>query len=234
MDYTIWIPTIIGLISVLITVGVYFSTKKGKDLYCEIHPSISLDFERKFGEKIKVLYEDRPTNNVSMRQITLRNTGKGPIKRADIERPISFKFDEDTKLVKWEVINAKPDDIETKIDYDSKENKVELEFDLLNEGDEITLQFTSLGDKIKTPKISSGIAGVKEIRTFRRPKKEESADFLGHLYIGIGITLFLIALFGFLLKLISEADMITFSILGGGIFILGFGIRLGVKIGVKG
>lgn len=140
--------------------GIYYHKKK--KLLFLVGPSFSLvNIKESFKEKIKVLYNDYPVDNISSIQVIIQNSGNLPIMKKDIIVPIMFNFDEQIKIIDWKKISTKPEGLAVNINMQS-DTKVYCDFELLNPKYEIKLQFVCIGEEIKPPKIDATmIAGTK-------------------------------------------------------------------------
>jgi len=145
--------TLVILALIAILQSIYY--RKKKKLQFLLGPSFSLvNIKQSFKEKIKVLYENVPYDDLSSIQVTIRNSGNMPISKEDIIVPIKLNFDEKIKIIDWKKISTQPTELIFMINK-SNDNEVECNFELLNQNYEIKLQFVCVGGEIKYPEINA-------------------------------------------------------------------------------
>ena len=117
---------------------------------------------------IEIRYKGQPVSNLFVARATLKNTGTLPIRKADVIEPLAFTFGNDTELVRHPQISSlRPKNLKVAWKFDTtgspaKVNVAQLDFDLLNPGDELTAEFVCTG-KSSLPKLTTRIEGVSDV-----------------------------------------------------------------------
>jgi len=218
----IWqfIGAILALAAIFISIGLYLRQRRRKAMSYEIvsqTPLLSMEEEVK--GKLKILFEDEPVQKVHLIVAKVINSGNLSILPTDYQRPVSFGFDNEARVLTAEVIETNPDSLEASIGIEGK--KVVFEPTLLNEKDSITLKMlVSQFDGQVT--VDGRIVGVKDIRKFT----EWPVHFILATVIGFG--LFSISLIGFVLYLarlipteIAQAFLLPCFVLGSLLNVIG-------------
>lgn len=218
MDLTneqfIIILTVVLVILALITILQSIFYQKKKKLQFLLGPSFSLvNIKQSFKEKIKVLYENVPYDDLSSIQVTIRNSGNIPISKEDIIVPIKLNFDEKIRIIDFKKISTKPKGLIFDINK-SNDNEVICNFELLNQNYEITLQFVCVGDEIKYPEINATMIKGTYVDIVPYEKYlEEKNDFKNMKYLIF--TSFLGVAIIWLSSLIQNPYIILFSLVIG-------------------
>ena len=161
---TIGIPALLAFFTILVMVILHIRSKKKKKLTCILFPSLSLvDIRTEVKDRIKIYYDEKLVENLLMTKVKIRNNGNLPIRREDVIKPLEFEFGENLDVIDFGVIDTEPEGITVKLESNSENNLVRCVFDLLNAGDELTLQFVCLGESKELPNITARIEGVKQI-----------------------------------------------------------------------
>lgn len=134
---SIW--QILPALAILVPLILYFKTRKIKSLsYLIVTKESLLTVDEKLKQKITVLYENKPIENISLIIIRLLNTGNEPIKSNEFEDPITMSFSPNFCVLGAELIDANPPTINAKIKFEN--NDVFIEPLLLNKKDSITIK----------------------------------------------------------------------------------------------
>jgi ABC-type amino acid transport system permease subunit len=156
-----FIAAIVGILLLIITIYFYFLQRQYKELSFEIISNTPiLSKAKEIADKIQLLYDGKPVNNVNLIIIKITNSGNIPIIRTDYERPIAFYFDSKSKVLDAEVIKTVPDDL--KIKLNTSNDKIILEPVLLNEADSLTLKII-LSEYNGAIRPDARILGIKAI-----------------------------------------------------------------------
>jgi hypothetical protein len=88
-----WITVLLPLIAIIAAIGVpllvYKLGKRKKKLTCILFPSLSLvDIRTEVKDRIKIYYDEKLVENLSMTKIKIINDGNLPIRREDIIKPL--------------------------------------------------------------------------------------------------------------------------------------------------
>ena len=212
-----WITILLGSITVIVAIIVpiilYILSKRKKKLICKLFPSLSLvDVRTEVKDKIKIYYDEKLVENLSMTKVKIRNNGNLPIRKEDIIKPLEFNFGENLSVIDRRLIDTEPEGITVKLESNNENNLIRCSFDLLNPGDELTLQFVCLGESKELPNIGARIEGIKHVETISVSEEiAERMKRLGNLYIVGG---FLLLILSFILyPILDGAHSIAYAVL---------------------
>jgi hypothetical protein len=161
------IATIIGLATVLIPVFLYLHPHEKKALSCQILSSTNL-FSNVRGDikrDLKISYKDKPIEQLHLIAVRILNSGNVQIVATDYERPISFSFGKDSRILTAEIVKTHPEHANLHPSLIADEQKAVLEKTLLNSGDSIILKMAV--SNFSKLELDYRIAGVKQIEEFR-------------------------------------------------------------------
>jgi hypothetical protein len=192
-----------GQIIIILTVITVFLTlfliiqawryQKKKKLLFLLDQSLSLvKIKESYRDRIKVSYNDIIVDDLSLAQVIIRNSGNSSILKENIKAPIKFKFDIGTKVIDAKVIDMKPDGIIFNINKQS-DNEFYGDFELLNQGYEVKLQFVCIGGGSKSPEIDASMIADTQIKISSYKEYLEEKDaykgilfFISTSFLGIG------------------------------------------------
>lgn len=120
----IWnfIGVFIAVISLLITIILYFFARNKKGLSYEIISQTPLlTSKEKHEGKIKVMYNETEVSDVKFLKIKVINTGNSGITASEYERPLRFIFATETKILSSEVVESNPETLTTELTISSNE-----------------------------------------------------------------------------------------------------------------
>lgn len=191
---------ILAVITALLTLFLIiqaFRYHKKRKLQFLLDKSLSLvKIKESYRDKIKVSYNDIIVDDLSLAQVIIRNSGNSSIQKGNIKAPIKFKFDIDTKVIDAKIIDRKPDGIVFNI---NKQSDTEFygDFELLNPGYEIKLQFVCIGGGAKSLEIDASMIADTQINIspYEEYLEEKSSD--AYVWIGIILLIILILLWYF-------------------------------------
>ena len=129
--------------------------------------SISLPIVDVGEQKLQILYDGKPVNNLRQVVLKISNQGNMPIEATDFENnsPITFYFGKEAEVLNVEILDTAPSNFKARAEgaFNVSQEKVNLEPLLLNSKDAIT--FKALVVKLVTDdiKTSARITGVKEL-----------------------------------------------------------------------
>lgn len=190
---------ILAVITVFLTLFLIIQAwryhKKRKLLFL-LDKSLSLvKIKESYRDRIKVSYNDIIVDDLSLTQVIIRNSGNSSILKENIKAPIKFKFDIGTKVIDAKIIDMKPNGIIFNINKQS-DNEFYGDFELLNQGYEIKLQFVCIGGGSKSPEIDASMIADTQINISSYEEYlEEKNIYKGIIYIiivpflGIGLIL---------------------------------------------
>lgn len=161
----------VAVIAIIVSVWLYLRGRQRRALACEFGP-IESPVEIKAGKAlqggIEIRYRGQPVENLFLVQARLKNIGNVSIHKSDIVEPVTFTFGPAVELLREPQVIAKiPENLKISwrfrgTDPRSKPHAISLDFDLLNQGDELTVEFTCTG-KSTSPQVTARIEGIKRI-----------------------------------------------------------------------
>jgi len=163
-----WLTPPVVLSSLLalsgILVGVIQSRRqrKFKALAYQVSPIFPLlSVSESIGGSVKILYEDQPVEGLEGVTVRIQNTGREPIEKGDYERPVTVVFGEGAQILKAEIAEEKPDEIEAAITVN--DSSVQLTPTLLNPEDSVTISVLLTQFEKDKPDVDGRIVGVRRI-----------------------------------------------------------------------
>ena len=219
----IWINILVATIAIVIPIILYYISQRKKKLSCLFLPFFSLvDVRNEVKDKIKIYYNDELVENLSMRKVKIKNSGNLSIRKKDIVKPLEFVFENHVKIMDYSITEPKEEGIEIELEHKADKNSIQCSFDLLNKGDEFTLEFVYLGENKKSPDVISRIDGIKriDIEDYTiSDVKERRLQLVGTVYIILGFLMSILSL-----SLGKFHDPIFYLLIFLGVFtvILGF------------
>ena len=224
MDEISWINILLATLAVIVPIIILFISQRKKKLTCIFYPLLSLvDVRNEVKDKIKIYYNDELIENLSMGKVNVKNSGNLSILKEDIIKPLEFIFGVQTKIMDFSITALKEEGIEIELKHNADKNSIQCSFDLLNKDDEFTLEYVYFGDNKKVPEVVSRIDGIKRVYvedyTFSEVK-EKRLQFVGNLYIVLGLVMTISSIFAIILY--SKPVYYAFAFVGLFTFILGF------------
>lgn len=183
----IWtfIGVIISLIAIIIPIIIYFFQKTKKNLSYEILSNNSvLSNKDKIEGKLKILYDEKILDDVSICEIKFLNNGNQSISSNDFEKTLDLKFSKDVDILSVDIINVEPENLN--VDYNKQKNILQINPLLLNVKDYFVVKvLLSNLTKSKDIQIEGRIKDIKKINEVKDPIYPIFLAFLG-----IAITVF--------------------------------------------
>ena len=201
-----WISAITSVIAIILTLLIYFITRKKKSLSYEVlseSPLISISDEIKSG--LQVLYNGKPVENIHLCLIKFMNDGNVPIAANDYERPLTLSFGDPSSLVYVEKMQVTPSNLTLHIDVSGQ--AITVAPIMLNPGDSFTVKalINQYGGEFD---VDARVLGVKSIYT--PPKSDRKIKV--RLAAVSAVSLVLLAVIGSaLLGQLSAANRFLFS-----------------------
>lgn len=196
---------LLAIIAILVSVWLYRRGRLHRAIACYFDPLIS-PIEIKAGDAImgdiKILYQDKPIQNLFILRVTIRNTGNMAIRAADIFEPLSFTFADGAEVIRSpRVISSKPSNLRyewsvIKNSANSTSDSATLNFDLLNPGDEQTVEFIYTGND-NVPIVAARIEGISKIETTNTDdpvRKNRILSRIAYLLSAVGTLIYLLVI----------------------------------------
>jgi uncharacterized protein YehS (DUF1456 family) len=156
-EIIIIVLTIITIVLGAVSILLFLHYQKKKKLRFLVDQLLSLvKIKESYKDKIKILYNDRIVDNLSLVQLIIQNSGNSSISKEDIKVPIKIEFSEGVRIIDDKIISKKPDGL---IIHTNKprDNEINYNFELLNPGNEIKVQFVCIGEEVKSPKVDASM-----------------------------------------------------------------------------
>ncbi len=156
-EIIIIILTIFIIVLTAISILLFIHYQKKKKLRFLVDQSLSLvKIKESYKDEIKISYNDMIVDNLSLIQLIIQNSGNSSISKEDIKVPIKIEFAEGIRIIDDKIISKKPDGLIIHINK-PRDNEINYNFDLLNPGNEIKVQFVCIGEEVKSPKIDASM-----------------------------------------------------------------------------
>jgi hypothetical protein len=157
-----------AIVTVIVTVIVFWLQRKRKRLTYKVTSDLDLlTKNEQIRGQVKVLYADKPVENVRLYTIQVINSGRLVIERTDFDGPLHIEFDNNAQILSVEVIDTIPDDLPAEIEQ--KPNSIAISPLLMNRKDSITIKFILNGHFI--PYVHARIKDVPKIKIRRYPQR---------------------------------------------------------------
>ena len=150
----------VGITGVLLTVA-----SRKKELTCTLVSSTRLVSENLGGihPDLHVEFHGQPIFSLSKMTFVLRNTGAAAILEKDIVESVKLSFPEGTKLLSSNVERTFPADLKFSTRSGPDPASVELQFPLLNRGDEALFSVYLLNSEPQKPNLEGRIVDVPQL-----------------------------------------------------------------------
>lgn len=155
------ITIIIGVISILVTIGITLRARREKRPIWFYKTTRIIGGGEKYSDDIKIFFREKPVPQVSVTKMGFVNLGKETIINSDIRKPIIFSFSEDELILKEPEVKPSSD-----IDFYAtlKGNSVKISFDHLPHLEGAIVEITHTGNEDSKIELESGkILDVREI-----------------------------------------------------------------------
>ena len=160
------IGTVVGIISVLLTLYLYFASKQSRNLVVNLSPVDVLIVKVKDGQasKVAVSYDGTlVTSDVTAVEIELWNGGNVPIKKENVLEPINIIFD-GAVILEANVRGVSRKVIQLTIDDSGRQaGKVGLNWTIMEHDDGAVLQVIYAGKPSVLPRIEGTIEGQHKV-----------------------------------------------------------------------
>jgi subtilisin-like proprotein convertase family protein len=166
-----WIGATGSIIAAILSVTIYFLTRKKKALSYEVlseYPLISIDDEIK--GKLQILYGGNPVENVHLLLVKFINNGNIPIIASDFERHLTLRLKGESNVLSAVRVKASPDNLTASLEI--KDKVITVAPALMNGGDFFTVKVL-IGQYGGSFDVDARIVGVKSIRVVRRQAQTE-------------------------------------------------------------
>ena len=129
---------------------------------------IDLNNKNLNGSDIQLLYKGKPTQNLSIIEFSVENSGMQPIPKTDYETPLQFLTAPNSSIIDVIIVEKRPYDLDIQLTVTSC-NVVEQEPALMNPGDKYIARLVVMNDSsnggLFSPK--GRITGIQEITSHR-------------------------------------------------------------------
>jgi len=160
----IWqfIGAILGLVGTVVSVILAFRLQPRKSLSCSIiHRSKLVSIKREVEHKLRVYYEGKAVQNLSLVVIRIQNTGNQPIVANDFVEPVEIALESTVDIIDGEIGGTRPENLRTSL---SKiDQRIQLLPTLFNAGDYADINILVDGS-VKEIDVHGRVVGVSRIR----------------------------------------------------------------------
>ncbi|MEI8594050.1 hypothetical protein [Photobacterium sp. Hal280] len=152
---------IISCISVLLPLILWLVDQESNELHVELVSIDNLAPQLAGDSELKMLFDGKPVESPNIINITIRNKGSEPIKKSDFDSPITFVFEDKTKILKTSLKSTFPPSIP--VELNNHENSVVVKPLLLNQEDTINLSIMVNGNP-NSLSVFARVAKVAEVK----------------------------------------------------------------------
>ena len=151
----IWQFVGVAIATVAIIVAIWLSQRERnrRQLVYFLRSTDLLSVKDELRERVKILYDDRPVEDVRLCEFGIKNVGNVPILPGDFIRPVEFSFGEQSRVLTADIDSTIPTDLGAKIQWANRETatkavtSVEIAPLLLNQGDVVSIKGLVTGSK---------------------------------------------------------------------------------------
>ena len=160
-DWKFLVIILVTLAGVIVPVGLWQADRQAKSLSAVIVSQTSLKPDISSNvDGIKILVDNMPIDRPYLTVLKLSNDGSKPILTTDFEEPLEIQMGGDTSIVRSQITEREPKDIQPKTTFDAKVIKIMPL--LLNPDDNITFAVVTAGGSPKF-NVRSRIAGIAAV-----------------------------------------------------------------------
>ena len=113
-------------------------------------------------EKISITYGGKQISVLSKHVFSLVNSGRTPIRKDDVLEPVKIRFEEGIELLEVKSAVTFPNNLDHSIWIDSKQNTINIDFELLNPDDYIRLEMFAASLELEFV-AQTRIVGLQEL-----------------------------------------------------------------------
>lgn len=217
---------IVATIAIFISVVLYLKQKKRKEISYAILSKVQLlSVKSEIKEKVTILFEDKPTQQVHLAEILIFNSGNISVVKEDFKRPISLGFGNKAQILSAEITETSPENLEAEDRIQGK--KVVLKLELFNSNDSVLLKM--LVSRLSDIKVDGRIVGIKKINEFRRKEKR----YILPIFFGMAVEFLGFYVLVFLDHILGPSDIYVVSVVafaGAGVALVSIILWLVPKI----
>ena len=175
--------------------------------------------------RLRILYDDEPTRDISLLMIKIFNSGNMPISKSDYEKSIVINTGTDSKIFSCSVVKVEPQNLDIKIKINL--NQIEIEPFLFNSKDFFELKVLISGYS-KNINATCRILGVKKITQYARNSTFSEKMYSFYIFTG-SASLFYLFYFNDQIVLKDASSITKFGVL----FLLFLGTLTGIRLVYK-
>lgn len=198
------IGAVASVLAVILTIIIYFLTRKKKVLAYEVlseYPLISID-DQISREELQILYGSKPVENVHLLLIKFVNSGNIPITKSDFERPITLRLKGESNVLSAQTIKSSPNNLNVRLSIEGQDITVDPA--LMNGGDFFTAKVLIGQYAIGSYEVDARIVGVKSINRLAARRQPHAEGRLREWNLGIVVALVV------LLLVVSAVSLVMF------------------------
>jgi hypothetical protein len=175
----IWQFVGVTLAAIAIIVAIWLSLREHnlKRLAYFIHSTLLLSVSDELRDNLKILYNDKPVEDVRLCEFGIKNIGNVPILPTDFIRPVELFLGAKSHVLTADVLSTTPPDLGAKIQWWSGKQTIEAATSvviaplLLNQGDAVSIKCLVTGSEVFD--VRGRIVGVKEIVPESQPRSRK-------------------------------------------------------------
>jgi len=211
----IWkaISAILTIIGLIITIVLYFHSRKTKSLGYEILAETSLlTVNKDIHEKIKIYFEDKLIQNAWLLIYKIVNNGNMSITKDDFDGDISVSFDKEITVLSAQIVKTNPENL--KATLNRLDSEIVLKPLLMNSLDSITINIilsNYVKDTLPAPKAR--IAGVSQVKYIDESKIKNSKLIFRSKHI-VYATIFFVLLLGLIVLGSPMTEIMISTVVG--------------------
>ena len=174
------------LIGALVALWVFRAQQTRRDLSFGVLSARTLiSVHNSLSNRVSVTLDGRSVKDVSLVVFALKNSGNAPIRSADFQRPLHFRFASSTNLLSVEITRRSPSNLEALVSVDG--DTASLAPLLLNPGEHIVFQALIAGrdQNVSCDARIEGISTVTRLRRGAAPEKKDIYQRVGAIVISI-------------------------------------------------
>jgi hypothetical protein len=159
-DWKFIVIILVTLAGVIAPVWLWQADRHAKSMSVVIVSKTSLKPDISSKVEVKILVDNTPIDRPYLTVLKLSNDGSIPIPSTDFEEPLEIQMDDDTSIVRSQLTDSEPKDIQPKMTFDAKVIKIMPL--LLNPNDNITFAVVTAGG---SPKFTARarVAGISAV-----------------------------------------------------------------------
>lgn len=188
----IWqfVGAVVAVVTIFVAIWLSQRERNLKRLMYFMRSTELLSVQEELRDSVKIMYKDKPVEDVRLCEFGIKNTGNVPILPTDFISPVNFFFSEESRILTADISSTSPPDLGATILRSNEDPLNEAASSLviapllLNQGDVVSIKALVTGSKQFD--VRGRIVGIKEI--IPEPQLQQSSKiylFIGGIFGGI-------------------------------------------------